>query len=201
VLDVIIMIICMCVAQGMRSDQLAARQGQNPMAMQPSPMMMNPVPTNPNPVGMVPPNNPGINPFPVNPAMPAPNPMPVIPPASNPMPNPMPVRPVNPMPQPGINPNPAQPAPKNPAGKDPLAKDDKDEAPANMRVTQANYDKIQLGMNRNDVVNLLGNPTLTGPVNRVGKNTNQSIQWRENSSVIVVVFVNGKVAGKNGFGK
>jgi dienelactone hydrolase len=87
----------------------------------------------------------------------------------------------NPMPRkPGQNPNP-MPA-------------------ADTKLTKANFDMIQAGMTQGQLVNLLGNPSNTGPTVRVGKFTTQNLIWQENVASITVVMRNGRAFNKSAFG-
>jgi hypothetical protein len=64
------------------------------------------------------------------------------------------------------------------------------------RVTQENFLKIQEGMSEQEVASLLGPPTESNSVNVLGVSGTAS-RWVGKDAVIVVRFVNGKVALKS----
>jgi uncharacterized protein YcfL len=63
------------------------------------------------------------------------------------------------------------------------------------KVTQESFLKIQDGMSEQEVIALLGAPTESNSVNVLGVSGTAS-RWVGNDAVIVVRFVNGKVALK-----
>jgi hypothetical protein len=64
------------------------------------------------------------------------------------------------------------------------------------RVNQENFLKIQEGMSEEEVISLLGRPTESNSVNLLGVSGTAS-RWVGRDAVIVVRFVNGKVAFKS----
>jgi len=75
------------------------------------------------------------------------------------------------------------------------------------KVTQANYDQVNVGMTLGEVEKLLGSGTLdaqpagvnissggVGDVSRASKE--QTYTWRDGSSEIIISFADGKVAQK-----
>jgi hypothetical protein len=64
------------------------------------------------------------------------------------------------------------------------------------RVTQENFLKVQEGMSEEEVISLLGRPTESNSVNLLGVSGTAS-RWIGKDAVIVVRFVNGKVALKS----
>lgn len=63
------------------------------------------------------------------------------------------------------------------------------------KVTQENFLKIQEGMSEQEVISVLGSPTESNSVNILGVSGTAS-RWVGSDAVIVVRFVNGKVATK-----
>jgi hypothetical protein len=63
------------------------------------------------------------------------------------------------------------------------------------KVTQENFLKIQEGMSEQEVISVLGSPTESNSVNILGVSGTAS-RWVGKDAVIVVRFVNGKVATK-----
>ena len=61
------------------------------------------------------------------------------------------------------------------------------------RITQENFLKIQDGMSEQEVASLLGSPTESNSMNVLGVSGTAS-RWVGKDAVIVVRFVNGKVA-------
>ncbi|HKQ28358.1 MAG TPA: outer membrane protein assembly factor BamE [Burkholderiales bacterium] len=63
------------------------------------------------------------------------------------------------------------------------------------KVTQENFLRIQEGMSEQEVISVLGSPTESNSVNILGVSGTAS-RWVGSDAVIVVRFVNGKVATK-----
>lgn len=64
------------------------------------------------------------------------------------------------------------------------------------RVTQDNFLKVQEGMSEEEVIAILGRPTESNSVTVLGISGTAS-RWVSGDAVIVVRFVNGKVALKS----
>lgn len=64
------------------------------------------------------------------------------------------------------------------------------------KVTQSNFEKIQPGMTRAEVVAILGEPTSEGSLG-VGQLSGTSAVWKSDDKAITIVFVNDKVKLKS----
>ena len=64
------------------------------------------------------------------------------------------------------------------------------------KVTQENFARIQDGMSEQEVAAILGSPTESSSASAVGISGTSS-KWAGNDAVIVIHFVNGKVALKS----
>jgi len=62
-------------------------------------------------------------------------------------------------------------------------------------VTQENYDKIKVGMERSEVREILGAPTSTSDVT-IGPLSGTSATWKGGGNTVNVQFVNDKLATK-----
>ena len=64
------------------------------------------------------------------------------------------------------------------------------------KLTEANFGKIENGMSREDVVSILGEPTDSGSVGFGGFSGGMAT-WKDDSGIVIIIqFVNEKVAGK-----
>lgn len=63
------------------------------------------------------------------------------------------------------------------------------------KLTQDNFDKIQIGMTRAQVVIILGNPTESSSVDMAVFSGTMS-KWKQGDVTITIQFVNGKVVAK-----
>lgn len=63
------------------------------------------------------------------------------------------------------------------------------------KLTQANYDKIADGMNKQQVVTLLGEPQEASGASFLGLSSGSAV-WRDGKTVITVRFLNDKVVSK-----
>jgi outer membrane protein assembly factor BamE (lipoprotein component of BamABCDE complex) len=66
------------------------------------------------------------------------------------------------------------------------------------KLTQDNFDKIQIGMTRAQVVIILGNPTESSSVDMAVFSGTVS-KWKQGDVTISIQFVNGKVVAKQFF--
>ncbi|WP_083300749.1 DUF3862 domain-containing protein [Jeongeupia sp. USM3] len=64
------------------------------------------------------------------------------------------------------------------------------------KVSSENYQKLQTGMTREDVVTLLGEPDATDGGSVFGI-SGESATWKSRGTTITIQFINGKVMTKN----
>jgi hypothetical protein len=64
------------------------------------------------------------------------------------------------------------------------------------KLTEANFDKIEDGMTRKEVVDILGEPTDSGSVGFGGLSGGMAKWEDDDGTVITIQFVNGKVVAK-----
>ncbi|GHD68570.1 hypothetical protein [Jeongeupia chitinilytica] len=64
------------------------------------------------------------------------------------------------------------------------------------RVTSENYQKISTGMQRDEVVRILGEPKATDGGSVFGI-SGESASWQGSDTTITIQFINGKVMTKN----
>lgn len=64
------------------------------------------------------------------------------------------------------------------------------------KVSQSNYDKINNGMPKSEVIKILGDPTETMSLG-LGEFSGTTAIWKDKDSRIVIQFLNDKVAMKN----
>lgn len=62
----------------------------------------------------------------------------------------------------------------------------------NVRITKTNFDKVQIGMNMQQVQELLGTPTSSATLT-FGTNTVASVRWESRNGVIAIQLFNGTV--------
>lgn len=64
------------------------------------------------------------------------------------------------------------------------------------KINQANYDKIETGMSKQAVVELLGEPTQADTSNLLGLSAGQ-LKWQNGDQVITLTLLNDKVMSKS----
>lgn len=63
------------------------------------------------------------------------------------------------------------------------------------KITQENFDKVQVGMSQDEVTAILGKPTESSSVS-FGALSGGSWVWKTNGTMITIQFANGKVLAK-----
>jgi len=63
------------------------------------------------------------------------------------------------------------------------------------KITQENFDKIQVGMSQDEVTTILGKPTESSSVS-FGSLSGGAWVWKKNGTAITIQFANGKVLAK-----
>lgn len=64
------------------------------------------------------------------------------------------------------------------------------------QVTQENFDKIQPGMSKEQVINLLGKPTKMASIS-IGGLSGTSATWDSKVGLVTIIFINDKVQLKS----